>query len=111
MSAGRHGCRDFDGIDPSLFVDADGSAWLVNNGPPEGAPRYEGHRAIWIQRFDLKAGALVGPRKVIVDGGVRPQEQPVWAEGPPLHQIEDRKSVGMGKSLYGMIDSVGGRLI
>src|SRR5687768_6444022 len=38
---------DFDGIDPSLFVDGDGRAWLVNNGPPVGPPRYDGHRAIW----------------------------------------------------------------
>src|SRR5690606_14845755 len=44
---------DFDGIDPSLFVDEDRRAWLVNNGPPVGEPRYEGHRAIWIQEFDL----------------------------------------------------------
>src|SRR3546814_4386645 len=45
-------------------------------------------RAIWIQRFDLKAGALVGPRKVIVDGGVRPQDKPVWAEGPHIYKID-----------------------
>ncbi|SOB87405.1 alpha-N-arabinofuranosidase [Sphingomonas guangdongensis] len=71
-------------IDPSLFVDADGSAWIVNNGPPEGTPRYEGHRAIWIQRFDLKTNKTFGPRKVLVDGGVDPASKPIWIEGPHL---------------------------
>lgn len=73
---------DFDGIDCSLFFDDDGKAWIVNNGPPPEEPRYEGHRAIWIQQFDLQARKLLGPRKVLVDGGVHPQDKPVWAEGP-----------------------------
>ncbi len=72
----------FDGIDCSLFIDSDGSAWVVNNGEPEEKPRYDGHRAIWIQAFDLKTLKLFGPRKVLVDGGVHPEDKPVWAEGP-----------------------------
>jgi xylan 1,4-beta-xylosidase len=78
---------DFDGIDPSLFVDADGSAWLINNGPPIGTPRYDGHRAIWIQRFDLASGRLTGPRKLLVDGGVHPEDDPIWAEGPHIYKV------------------------
>ena len=70
------------GIDPGLFFDTDGTAWLVNNGPPEGAPRYDGHRAIWIQRFDPAAKGTFGPRKVLVDGGVDPSANPIWIEGP-----------------------------
>lgn len=73
-----------DAIDPSLFVDADGSAWIVNNGPPAGKPRYDGHRAIWIQRFDLRTNTTFGPRKVLVDGGVDPASKPIWIEGPHL---------------------------
>jgi alpha-N-arabinofuranosidase len=73
---------DFEGIDCSLFVDDDGSAWVVNNGTPPEKPRYDGHRAIWIQAFDLKTLKLFGPRNVLVDGGVHPQDKPVWAEGP-----------------------------
>jgi len=73
---------DFDGIDCSLFIDDDGTAWVVNNGPPPEKPRYDGHRAIWIQQFDLKTLKLFGPRKVLVDGGVHPEDKPVWAEGP-----------------------------
>ena len=79
---------DFDGIDPSLFVDEDGRSWLVNNGPPIGQPRYEGHRAIWIQEFDLAQGKLTGPRKLLIDGGVNPADNPIWAEGPHLYKAD-----------------------
>jgi alpha-N-arabinofuranosidase len=72
------------GIDPSLFFDEDGSAWIVNNGPPEGTPRYDGHRAIWIQRFDVAAKKMAGPRKVLIDGGIDPASKPIWIEGPRL---------------------------
>ncbi|HVU16639.1 MAG TPA: glycoside hydrolase family 43 protein [Candidatus Didemnitutus sp.] len=75
---------DFDGIDPSLFFDDDGRAWLVNNGPPEGKPLYSGHRAIWIQEFDVARKRLVGPRQVIVNGGVDLAKKPIWIEGPHL---------------------------
>lgn len=74
----------FDGIDPSLFFDDDGRAYVVNNGPPAGPPLYTGHRAIWIQEFDVAAGQLVGERTVIVDGGVDIAKHPVWIEGPHL---------------------------
>ncbi len=77
-----------DGIDPSLFFDTDGSAYLLNNGPPEGTARYEGHRAIWMQRFDLATRQPVGPRKVLLDGGVDPASKPIWIEGPHLYQRE-----------------------
>ena len=72
------------GIDPSLFFDEDGSAWLVNNDVPPGEPRYDGHRAIWIQRFDPDAKTLAGPRTVLVDGGADPSKNPIWIEGPHL---------------------------
>ena len=72
------------GIDPSIFFDDDGSAWIVNNGPPHGRPRYDGHRAIWIQRFDAATLAATGPRTVLIDGGIRPADKPVWIEGPHI---------------------------
>ena len=61
---------DIDGIDPALFFDDDGSAWILNNGPPVGTPLYDGHRAIWIQRFDERALQPVGPRTLLINGGV-----------------------------------------
>ena len=72
------------GIDPSLFFDEDGSVWILNNGPPEGQPLYEGHRAIWIQRFDPAAKKTFGQRKVLVNGGVDLSKKPIWIEGPHI---------------------------
>src|SRR3954466_14905216 len=75
------------GIDPSLFFDDDGKAWLVNNGPPVETPRYPGHRAIWLQEFDVRAMRTIGPRQVLVDGGVNPAANPVWIEGPHILKV------------------------
>jgi xylan 1,4-beta-xylosidase len=78
---------NFDGIDPSLFFDDDGRAWMVNNGnPPDNKPLYDGHRAIWIQEFDVAAKKLIGPRSIIVNGGVDLSKKPVWIEGPHLYK-------------------------
>jgi xylan 1,4-beta-xylosidase len=61
---------EIDGIDPSFFFDDDGRAYIVNNGPPpDNKPLYEGHRAIWLQEFDLARQKLTGPREIIVNGG------------------------------------------
>jgi len=72
------------GIDPSLFFDEDGRSWIVNNGPPQGKPLYEGHRAIWIQQFDSRTLKTFGPRTVLVNGGVDIAKKPIWIEGPHL---------------------------
>lgn len=78
---------NFDGIDPSLFFDDDGRAWLVNNGnPPDNQPLYSGHRAIWLQEFDPATQQLIGPRSIIVNGGADLAKQPVWIEGPHLYR-------------------------
>jgi alpha-N-arabinofuranosidase len=74
------------GIDPALFFDSDGRTWILNNGPPVGPPLYEGHRAIWIQQFDLEAKKTVGPRTVLVNGGVDISKNPVWIEGPHIYK-------------------------
>jgi alpha-N-arabinofuranosidase len=78
-----------DGIDPSIFFDDDGRAYILNNGPPDYEPLYSGHRAIWIQELDTAAGKMTGPRKVIVDGGVDLSEQPIWIEAPHIVHVGD----------------------
>ena len=75
---------DMDGIDPSLFFDDDGRAYIINNDAPPGKPLYDGHRALWVQEFDLHKLKLTGPRKMVVNGGVDIDEKPVWIEGPHL---------------------------
>ena len=79
--------KEIDGIDPSFFFDGD-KAFILNNGPPEGAPLYDGHRAIWMQEFDLATNKVKGPRKVIVNGGADISKKPIWIEGPHLYRIK-----------------------
>ncbi|HEY5552913.1 MAG TPA: glycoside hydrolase family 43 protein, partial [Opitutaceae bacterium] len=82
---------EFDGIDPSIFFDdSTGRAWIVNNGePPDREPLYDGHRAIWIQEWDIAARRPTGPRKIIINGGVDLAKQPVWIEGPHIYKRGD----------------------
>jgi xylan 1,4-beta-xylosidase len=76
----------FEGIDPSIFFDDDGRAWIVNNGAPEGEPQYSGHRAIWIQEFDHVNKKMIGPRTVLINGGIDISKKPVWIEGPHIYK-------------------------
>ena len=79
--------RDVKGIDPSFFFDDDGRAYILNNDIPEGPALYDGHRAIRIREFDMESEKTVGAEKVLVDGGVRPEEKPIWIEGPHMYKI------------------------
>ncbi|MEH3158326.1 MAG: glycoside hydrolase family 43 protein [Sphingomonas taxi] len=73
----------FEGIDPSLYWEGD-KAYIVNNRAPDEPPRYDGHRALWIQEYDWRAGRMVGPSTQIVNGGVDLAKKPVWIEGPHI---------------------------
>lgn len=81
---------EVDGIDPSIFFDDDGRAWILNNGPPIGTPLYEGHRAIWIQEYDVAAKKMKGPRTLIVNGGVDLAKKPIWIEAPHLLRVNGK---------------------
>ena len=82
--------REIDGIDPSIFFDNDGRAYIVNNGPPpDNKPLYGGHRAVWVQEFDVASGQPTGPREIIVNGGVDISKKPVWIEGPHIFRKDD----------------------
>jgi xylan 1,4-beta-xylosidase len=72
------------GIDPSLFFDEDGKTWVVFNDTPEGKPLYDGHRAIWMQEMNLRPLQAIGPRILLVNGGVDISKKPVWIEGPHI---------------------------
>ncbi len=71
----------FEGIDPSIFWEGD-KAYIVNNRAPDEPPRYDGHRAIWIQEFDWRTGKMVGESTQLVNGGIDISKKPVWIEGP-----------------------------
>ena len=78
---------DFGGIDPSLFVDEDGRAWIAYNDAPPGPTEYDGHRALWLQQIDLAAMKMAPTRTLLVDKGVHPADKPVWAEGPHIYKV------------------------
>lgn len=78
---------EIDGIDPSFFFDENDKAYILNNGPaPDNKPLYDGHRAIYLQEFNLKTMKLIGQRKVVVNGGTDLSKKPIWIEGPHLYK-------------------------
>ena len=79
------------GIDPSLFFDDDGRAYIVNNDDaPDGKPEYDGHRTIRVVEYDVKNDCTIGERKIIVNKGVDPSKKPIWIEGPHLYKIDGK---------------------
>lgn len=80
----------FDGIDPSLFFDDNGKAYIVHNDAPPKA-LYNGHRAIKIWEYDLAKDEIIpGSDRIIVDGGVDITQKPIWIEGPHLYKKNGR---------------------
>ncbi|KAA8482470.1 alpha-N-arabinofuranosidase [Arcticibacter tournemirensis] len=82
----------FEGIDPSLFFDDNGKAYVVHNdAPPKGKALYEGHRVIKIWEYDVQNDRVVpGTDKIIVDGGVDISQKPIWIEGPHIYKKNGR---------------------
>lgn len=78
------------GIDPSLFFDEDGKAYIVHNDAPEGTPEWDGHRAIWIHDYDTETDQTFGERKVILDAGVDRSTKPIWIEGPHIYKVNGK---------------------
>jgi len=81
----------FDGIDPGLFFDDDGKAYVVHNDAPDtGKERYTGHRVIKVWEYDLENDQVIaGTDKIIVDGGVDPDKNPIWIEAPHIYKKND----------------------
>ena len=81
---------NFDGIDPSIFFDDNGKAYIVHNDAPEQA-LYEGHRVIKIWEYDVQTDQIIaGTDKVIVNGGVDITKKPIWIEAPHLYKKEGK---------------------
>lgn len=83
---------NFDGIDPSIFFDDNGKAYIVHNdAPPKGTEQYSGHRVIKIWDYDLeKDQVIAGTDKIIVNGGVDITQKPIWIEGPHLYKKNEK---------------------
>ncbi len=80
------------GIDPSIFFDDNGKAYIVHNDAPDkGKELYNGHRVIKIWEYDLNTDQIIpGTDKIIVDGGVDIKKKPIWIEGPHLYKKNGR---------------------
>lgn len=77
------------GIDPAFFFDEDGKGYIVNNDDaPEGKPEYPGHRTVRVVEFDTATDKCVGERRIVVNKGCRPEEKPIWCEGPHIYKID-----------------------
>lgn len=75
------------GIDPAFFFDEDGKAYIVNNDDaPDNKPEYDGHRTVRVVEFDTATDKCVGERKIVVNKGCRPEEKPIWCEGPHIYK-------------------------
>ncbi|MFO7669727.1 MAG: glycoside hydrolase family 43 protein [Bacteroidales bacterium] len=83
---------EFNGIDPSLFFDDDGKAYVVHNDAPErGKELYSGHRVIKIWEYDMTNDKIIpGTDLVIVDGGVDLSKKPIWIEAPHIYKKDNR---------------------
>ena len=80
------------GIDPSMFFVDDKTAWILNNDDaPDNKPEYDGHRTVRMRKYDLVKDEVVpGTERIIINKGIRPEEKPIWCEGPHLYKIDGR---------------------
>jgi alpha-N-arabinofuranosidase len=82
----------FGGIDPSIFFDDDGKAYIVHNDAPDRDKElYNGHRVIKIWEYDVEKDQVIeGTDKIIVNGGVDLAKKPIWIEAPHLYKKDGK---------------------
>lgn len=82
----------FDGIDPSIFFDDNGKAYVVHNDAPnKGEELYNGHRVIKIWEYDVENDQVIaGTDQIIVNGGVDLSRKPIWIEAPHIYKKNGR---------------------
>jgi alpha-N-arabinofuranosidase len=79
--------NEVNGIDPSLFFDDDGKAYIVYNSiPPDNKSLYNGHRTIRMNEFDYRNLKVKSDNKILVNGGVDITKKPAWIEGPHIYK-------------------------
>ncbi|MEW6507126.1 MAG: glycoside hydrolase family 43 protein [Bacteroidota bacterium] len=79
---------EINGIDPSLFFDDNGRAYITyNSDAPNNKPLYDGHRTVRMVEFDIINLKVISEPIILVDGGVDISKKPVWIEGPHIYKI------------------------
>ncbi len=71
---------DIDGIDPSVFIDDDGS-WWAHGTRRVAEPEWDQQTEVWVRRIDPTDLSLGTEEHIVWTGAVRGA---VWAEGPHL---------------------------
>jgi xylan 1,4-beta-xylosidase len=102
---------EVNGIDPSLFFDNDGKAYLIYNSiPPDNKPLYDGHRTIRIREFDYKDLKVMGEEEILVNGGTDITQKPVWIEAPHIFRLTEKGEPAKGSDdgYYYLICAQGG---
>ncbi len=80
-----HWLTDAPGIDPSLFFEEDGTAWVTGTADAPDAA-YWGDNEIWMRQLDLGTMKLTGPRYGLWRGALK---HAMWPEAPHLYRIGD----------------------
>jgi len=76
---------EINGIDPSLFFDDDGKAYVIYNSvAPDDTPLYQGHRTIRMYEFDIQGLKVTGTERILVNGGTDLSRKPIWIEAPHI---------------------------
>ncbi len=77
---------NFNGIDPAMFFDDDGKAYIVHNGDPDVNVYGSAHKAARLIEYDLATDQVKGDDIELVSGGVNIAESPSWLEGPHIYK-------------------------
>ncbi|WP_443938732.1 glycoside hydrolase family 43 protein [Pedobacter sp. MW01-1-1] len=79
---------NFAGIDPCIFFDDNGKAYVVHNDAPDKDKElYNGHRVIKVWEYDVANDKIIpGSDQIIVNGGVDLSKRPIWIEAPHLYK-------------------------
>lgn len=83
---------NFNGIDPSLFFDDNGKAYVAHNDAPNpGTELYEGHRVIKVWEYDLENDQVIaGSDRIVINGGVNLANNPIWIEAPHIYKKNNK---------------------
>ncbi len=79
---------EINGIDPSLYFDDDGKAYILYNSiPPDNKPLYNGHRTIRMYEFSTDSLNVIGKENILINGGTDITKKPIWIEGPHIYKV------------------------
>ena len=94
----------FNGIDPSLFFDDDGKAYIVHNDAPRKG-LWKGHRTIKMWEYDVENDCLVpGSDHVIVNGGTKFHKKPYWVEAPHIYKHNGKYYLMCAEGAVNLVD-------